>query len=245
MGNQKSYYLKKLEKNAEGLERPSPVLDYPLSPQGLVVSKRQSFHMRPSDRALAPDHPGSVHQIAEEVFGGYEKFVLWAETGIDTAGENKDKVLFEFCLLYRQWERKFKLKMLDKLPNLNQVCYGLRLSGAEVVEKVTAVARSAMREMGRSKASLAAPKLIEAAIKRAKTARGYKDTEMLLKIAEVIAQEAPGVQVNVNQQQAIGVNMTAADRERLKAPLLQFQDLVEEVDSKVREDVIEGEVLDG
>ena len=173
----KSYYDEKLIKKAEALGPVSPVINYPTRKTGRLITRRHHFSLLPSDKALAPDHPGSADWAANEMFKGKEYFVRWSESTIaDKEREtDREKAVFEFCLLYREWERKWKLEVFDKEPTLNQACYALQIRASDMVRLIVEGVREMLREIGRVKASMAIPRVMAAMEEAAMRPEGVKD----------------------------------------------------------------------
>jgi len=182
--------------------------------------------------APPPDTPGSVAWVAQAVFGGQRQFEDMLQAivvGQGASGEHKWRELVSVIL---------RLRDSGKPYNLNQLCLTLNLSASELLAFVGQGVQDVQKGIAMMKASLAAPDVIDYSLAAAMDPMaGSKDREMLLKIAGVL-QDKGGVNVNVNQQVGIKVG-----KDELLAPLRQFSGVATEIDSALRDNVVDGELL--
>jgi hypothetical protein len=213
-----------------------PLINYPVSARGELVTRKKGRPFMPRPEAPPPEQPGSVDWACQLLFGSVPEALRMIESIVAGAGSGAPEHWKRLCLLYRQWERWHTRGKLESPPTLNQVCYTLDFPAERFLGELQASLQQLNLKLGQIKASQAAPQVLEAAIQWAQTEGGAKDRELVLEVAGVL-QRGRGLQVNVNQQVAV-----TGERERLKAPLLQFRETVEAIDSEVRE-VVEGEIV--
>lgn len=185
--------------------------------------------------APPPETPGSVAWVAEAVFGGQRQFEDMLQSIVVGQGERGDykwRQLVSLILKYRETNEPY---------NLNQLCLTSGISASEMLSFVGSGVREVQIAMTSLKASLAAPEVVDYALMAARDVEyGHKDRAMLLEMAGAKAGSGGGVNVNVNQQVAL-----KGGKEDLIAPLRQFKGVAEEIDSSVRDNVVEGEIIDG
>ncbi len=184
--------------------------------------------------APPPETPGSVAWVAEAVFGGQRQFEDMLQAivvGQGAASEPRWREFVSAVLLFRQRGEEY---------NLNQLCVTMGIPAGELLGLVGTGVKEVQAGIATMKASLAAPKVIDYSLQAAMDPDGGRgDREMLLKIAGVL-QDKGGVNVNVNQQVGVKVG-----KEDLLAPLRQFSGVATEIDSALRDNVIDAEVIDG
>lgn len=210
----------------------SPILEYPIDEKGRIVTRRADLaHKRPPLDAPPPSQPGSVDWTVFQMFGSIEKGVQMIESIVAGQGENAHERWTQVVLLYRTWEQKFLEKELPDKPTLNQVCHALRFDAAQFISELRVSITDVMTNIGRLRATMAVPQVVDKVIDVALSDEGdTKDRELALKLGGMI-EEKGGVQVNVNQQQAV---VLKGEKDRMKAPLLQFSQTVEAVDDDIR-----------
>lgn len=214
----------------------SSIIDYPIDKNGHLVTRRSGLtRMKPKLDAPPAGQPGSVDWTMVNLFGSRSEAINMIESLVAGQGENADEKWIRFILLYRQWEIQFKNEELDDPPTLNQVCHALNFDAGIFLQELQMGLQSLMANLARSKASMAVPDIMEAAIRRAKLDEAdIKERELPLRIAGIIDQGG-GVNVQINNQQNTAI-LNKGDKDRQRAPLLQFSEIVEAIDDEVRKD---------
>jgi hypothetical protein len=168
------------------------------------------------------------------MFGGPEEMVRYVELLVAGAGDKAEEKWIRFCLLYREWEIRWRRGLLPKKPTLNQVCFSLGMDFQEFFQAVATGVQQTMRPILSAMASFKSPELVQGALDAGVSSEATPADRLLaLRLAGII-EDKPGMNVNITNQQATILNV--GDKDRLKAPLLQFSKTVEEVDSEVRKD---------
>ena len=225
------FQAKNLKERLQAVDRErrmAPIYD--IAPDGHLIGSRGKERGLPSN-APGPGAIGTVDWAAKQLFESREAVVQMAESLIGASEEGEGKWL-EFCRQYREWERLWEKGLIEREPTLNDVCAVLRIPHQEFFGWLASGIATMMQSVGRLKASLAGPRVVDLALAAAADpANGTKDREMLLKMAGLL-ESGKGVQVNVTQQNAF---VGARDKERAKSPLLQFSQTITEIDEMARE----------
>lgn len=184
--------------------------------------------------APPPETPGSVAWVAEAVFGGQRQFEDMLQSIVVGQGAEGD---------YR-WRQLvstiLKLRETNQPYNLNQLCQSLQIPAGMLLAFIGSAVREIQVSIAQMQASLAAPDVVGYALMAARDIEyGHKDRAMLLEMAGAKQGSGGGVNVNVQQNVAMKVG-----KEDLIAPLRQFKGVAEEIDSSVRDNIIEGEIVE-
>lgn len=216
----------------------SPIMDYPLNDRLMIITNRRGLLTRqPSDKAPSPNQAGSIDWTIVTLFGSTEAGVRMIESLVAGQGANAEDKWIEFCLLYRQWELKWRLGELPEKPTLNQVCYALEMETALFLRGLQREIQSVMTTVGSLKATLRVPDVVDKVVEVALSDEGdVNDRKLALELGGAL-QPKGGIQVNVNQQNAV---ILKGDKDRMKAPLLQFSETVDALDDSIRS----GDVID-
>lgn len=199
-----------------------------------LLARRQAPLPQIQLDAPPPETPGSVAWVAEAVFGGqraFEDMLQSIVVGQGDKGDHRWRQLVSIIL---------KLRDTGEAYNLNQLCQSINLPAEELLHFVGSGVAQVHRAMVGIKASLVAPEILDYAVMAARDVEyGHKDRAMLLEMAGAKVSGGGGVNVNVNQQVALKVG-----KEDLIAPLRQFKGVAEEIDSSVRDNIVEGEIIE-
>ena len=222
-----------------------PILEYAQneteSGTSLVTRRGSLSRLRPKLDAPPATQPGSVDWVVNKMFGSTEEGVRYIESLVAGQGEQANERWIRFCLLYREWEAKHREGKLPARPTLNQVCHSLNFDARDFIGELQSGVQSLMAKVGRMKASLAVPQMVDVVVNRVLSGKGSTaDNELGLKLGGMV-DEKGAVQVNV-QQNNINNNTLQRDKERMRNPLLQFSETVEEIDNAARE-IVEGEIV--
>jgi hypothetical protein len=216
----------------------SEILDYPLDAEGNLVTRRKGLAlMKPRLNAPPATQPGSVDWTMTTLFGSRQKAIEMIESLVAGQGENADERWVRVVLLYKQWMIKFTKGELPDPPTLNQVCYSLDFDATTFVRELQQGVMGLMRNISQMKTALAAPQVAQNLIDKASDPEAdIRAIELALKVGGVI-ETGGGMQVQINNtntnQNAV---VLKSDKEKLKAPLLQFQPTVTEIDNEVRKE---------
>jgi hypothetical protein len=211
----------------------TPALDYPTAPDGSLLARGQRGGV-PDLPARAPSaqQPGSVHWAAMLIFGTAERFVQTLESIVAGQGQLAEADWQRACVLYREWQRRYRLGIIKREPTLNDVAYVLKLDTETFFGRISIAMQGLFSKVAALKAIAAAPELVDLTLDAARDLeKGGKDRELALRIAGVIA-DKPGLAVNV------GVQVNNQITNKGPAPLAQFRETVEELDSAVRDAAI-------
>lgn len=209
-------------------EELSPIIDYPINSNGQLVTRRGDLaRLKPKLDAPPPGQPGSVDWTMTHLFGSPESAIQMIESLVAGQGGNADDKWLRFILLYRKWE-------LEGLhPTLNQVCHSLDFEASVFLRELQGGIQQMMKGVATLKAALAVPEVMDMVVERAKKEEAdVKERELALRIGGVL-DERGGVNVQINNTQQ-SVILNKGDKDRQKAPLLQFRDTVEAIDDEVR-----------
>lgn len=219
----------------------SEIIQYPLKPNGDIVMQRPGLaRMKPRLNAPPSTQPGSVDWTMMTLFGTKRDAIAMIESLVAGQGDNADEKWVRFILLYRQWEIDFSKGKLDEPPTFNQVCHSLDFDATIFIRELQQGVQSFMKSMGHMKMALASPLILENLKTKATSDEAdVKVMELALKVGGII-ESGPGmaVQINNNNTQQTAV-LLKGEREKLKSPLLQFSDVVIEIDEEVRREDVE------
>lgn len=208
-----------------------------------LVTRRKDLPRRPKLDAPPANQPGSVDWVVTNLFGTTEEGVRHIESLVAGQGDQAREVWIRFCLLYREWEAKYRAGQLEHKPTLNQVCHSLNFDAREFLGELQKETQNVMAKMGHMKAALKVPQMVDVVVNRVLSGKGSTaDNELGLKLGGIIS-DKNGVQVNV-QQNNNNTTTLQRDRDRMKNPLLQFSETVEKIDDEVRGEIVEGEIVD-
>ena len=210
----------------------SPIIDYPTNSNGSLVTGRKGLlNRRPSLDAPPAIQPGSVDWTVMNMFGDIEKGVQMIESLVAGQGSQADERWIKFCLLYREWELRWRKGEYPDKPTLNQVCWSLDFDAKTFLVGMQREIQTTMSTIGHLRAALQIPAIVDKVVEVALSDEGdTKDRELALKLGGMI-EEKSGVQVNVQQNNQV---VLKGDKERMKTPLLQFSETVEAIDVEVR-----------
>lgn len=214
----------------EEIEPISPIIDYPINSKGELVTRRGDIaRMKPKLDAPPANQIGSVDWTMNHLFGSRDKAIEMIESLVAGQGENADEKWLRFILLYRKWE-------LEGLrPTLNEVCHSLNFDASVFLRELQGGIQQMMRGISHLRASLEAPAIVDNLTKKASSEEAdVKEIELALRIGGVI-ESGPGVNVQINNTQQTAI-MLKGDKEKLKAPLLQFNQTVTAIDDEVRKE---------
>lgn len=187
--------------------------------------------MKPRLDAPPAGQPGSVDWTMTTLFGSRDEAIMMIESLVAGQGANADEKWIQFILLYRQWEIEFKRGDILEVPTFNQVCHALDFDAQTFINGVQIGLTDLMKGISKLKASIAAPKVVDRLVSMAQSdTADVKEIELALKVGGII-EENKGVNINVNQQQAV---LLKGERERMKTPLRQFTQLTTDIDTEVR-----------
>lgn len=196
----------------------------------------------PSSKAPAPESPGTLDWTADVIYGGREQLVGMIETLARGEGEG-DGMWRKFYLTYKQWQIDWEAGHLPHPPTLNQVAYALKISAPQLFERLAADTSAIYSRIGRLKAALATPQVIDAAIMASRDIEsGYKDRELLLKLGGTLAD-------NRGPLVAIQNNQTTINTAPAQPILSQFSEQAAELDAQLRQaarssnPIVEGEIV--
>lgn len=204
---------------------------YNLNDNGRILDSGMTGVLTPSKRALPADAVGSLDWQMIRLFGSREQALDMLEAFL--YDRESDPLIYQFCAVYRQWEKDYQEGKLDEAPNLNQVAFRLKLDTNTVFDLVTEGTKRLAGRMSTVRASQLSPQIIEAAGQFALNPDGYKDRELILKVSGVI-QDQKGIALNVNQQVGVKVETNIKIPEGVSQ---RFVEVSKEIDDKVREDL--------
>jgi hypothetical protein len=189
-------------------------------------------HIKPRLDAPPPTQPGSTDFWVTQVFGSCEKGLEYIESLVAGQAENADEKWVKLILLFREWQARHKQGRLEHPPTLNMVCHSLNFDTPTFIRELQTGLLAYVKSQAVMSAVAASPEVVKNLNNKAKSKKAdTKTIELQLRVAGVIDDKGAGVQVNVNQQQAvIGVK----DKDKLRTPLLQFSDTVQIIDEEVR-----------
>lgn len=218
----------------EEIEPISPIIDYPINSKGELVTRRGDLaRMKPKLNAPPASQPGSVDWTMTNLFGSNEKALEMIESLVAGQGDNADEKWLRFVLLYRHWELQHKKGELPTSPTFNQVCHSLNFDASIFLRELQGGIQQMMKSMAVFKASMVVPQVIENLNNKAIDPKAdTKEIELQLRVAGVL-DERGGVNVQINNTNQNAV-MLKGDKEKQKAPLLQFSETVEMIDDEVR-----------
>jgi len=209
----------------------STIIDYPLDKQGKLVTRRGGLtRMKPRLDAPPASQPGSIDWTVNLLFGSVPNAVEMIESIVAGQGENADERWIEFILLYRQWELQYREGLLEELPTLNQVCHSLNFDARDFLTQLQGGVKLMMTGLVHTRAALDSLNVMNAVLARAKSMDGTKDSELALKIAGVI-DEKGGINIQVNNQNNV---LLKGEKDKMKTPLLQFKETIDDIDREVR-----------
>lgn len=214
------------------------ILDYPIAADGSLVTRRGGLaKMKPKLNAPPATQPGSVDWTMTTMFGSRQRAVEMIESLVAGQGENADEKWIRVVLLYKQWQIQFSKGEINEPPTLNQVCYSLDFDAATFVRELQQGVMILMKTMSQMKAALKAPMVVDNLINKAVNPEAdVKEIELALKIGGVVESgTGMAVQINNNTNNQTAV-VLKSDKERLKAPLLQFNSTVRDIDVEVRKE---------
>lgn len=193
--------------------------------------------MKPKLNAPPATQPGSVDWTMTMLFGGRQKAVEMIESLVAGQGENADEKWIKVVLLYKQWQIQFSKGEINEPPTLNQVCYSLDFDATTFIRELQQGVMSLMKSMSAMKASLKAPMVVDNLLNKALDPEAdVKEIELALKIGGVV-ESGPGMAVQINNNNTNqNATVLKSDKERLKSPLLQFNNTVKDIDVEVRKD---------
>lgn len=212
----------------------SEIIDYPVDKDGHIVTRRGGLsRMKPRLSAAPAGQPGSVDWTMVQMFGTREKSIQMIESLVSGQGEDADEKWVRFILLYREWELQWKRGELEEPPTLNQVAHSLNFPADQFISELQVGVQNLMRSLGRMKAAMVVPQVIENVNFRAQRPDAdTKDIELHLRLSGVLDDKG-GVSVNINNTNQNAV-VLKRDKDRLRTPLLQFSDTVEAIDEEAR-----------
>lgn len=219
-------------------DRITEILDYPIDSNGNLVTRRSGLaKMKPKLDAPPATQPGSVDWTMTAMFGSKEKAIAMIESLVAGQGENADEKWVRFVLLYKQWQIQHSKGELLEYPTFNQVCYALDFDATTFIRELQNSIMTLMKSLGHMKMALHSPQILQnLADKATDPEADVKEIELALKIGGIV-DSGSGMSVNINnsntQQTAV---VLKSDKEKQKAPLLQFQSTVTKIDEEVRKD---------
>lgn len=199
----------------------------------LVLRRPGLANVKPRLDAPPPTQPGSADFFVAQVFGSRDKGLEFIESLVAGQAENADPKWVNVILLYREWEARHKIGRMKTPPTLNLVCHSLNFDTPTFIRELQSGMLAYVKTQSVLTAVAAAPEVIKNLNRKAKDKKtDTKTIELQLRVAGVIDERGAPVQVNVNQQQA--VIMSKGDKDKQRAPLLQFSETVEIIDAEVR-----------
>lgn len=210
----------------------SPVIDYQISSNGELVTQRSFLDkLTPSNEALPESQLASIDWTLRELFGDRESAIRMIESLIVGHGINANEKWIQFALLYRKWQLDYQDDLLPSPPNLNQVALALNFDTSTFLSQFQKEVNGFMSTISQMKASLSSLKVIDNLTDKATSIEAdVKEIELHLKVSGIL-QEKSGININMQQN---NVTTLKSDKEKLKAPLLQFSQTVEHIDNEVR-----------
>jgi hypothetical protein len=199
----------------------------------LVLRRPGLANIKPRLDAPPPTQPGSADFFIAQVFGSRDRGLEFVESLIAGQAENADPKWVNVILLYREWEARHKLGRMKDPPTLNLVCHSLNFDTPTFIRELQTGMLAYVKSQAVLTAVAASPEVIKNLNSKAKDKKAdTKTIELQLRVAGVIDERGAPVQVNVNQQQAVVMNK--GDKDKQRAPLLQFIETVEIIDAEVR-----------
>lgn len=214
------------------------ILDYPIAADGSLVTRRGGLaRMKPKLNAPPATQPGSVDWTMTHLFGSRQKAIEMIESLVAGQGENADERWVRVVLLYKQWQIQFSKGEIVEPPTLNQVCYSLDFDATTFIRELQQGVMTLMKSMSAMKASLKAPMVVDNLMNKALDPEAdVKEIELALKIGGVV-ESGPGMAVQINNNNTNqNATVLKSDKERMKSPLLQFNNTVKDIDVEVRKD---------
>jgi hypothetical protein len=119
------------------------------------------------------------------------------------------------------------------------VAFALEMDVKEFLTGMQREIQSVMASVGHLKAAMKVPQVVDKVVEVALSDEGdTKDRELALRLGGAIDEKGSPIQINVNQQTAV---VLKGDKDRMKAPLLQFSETVEEIDEEVRSNNVQSQ----
>ena len=215
------------------------LISWPTTKSGSLIGGPWPSPPHPS-QVPPPETLGSASWWATSTLGSEEQLILLAESLISGQGSRADSRWIKLCQLYREWERLYNLGDIPQLPSLNALIQTLDLPLGDLIPFLQSGIRHLSLSTAQVRLAVAAPQVVEAALRGAYDVEsGFQDRKLLFE-ALGLTTRSPLVAVNNSNSQTV-----VATGQPIAAQPKALQKLTNAIDIDMREsEAVEGEIVE-